>query len=98
MTEETRKELDAITEGAAGILRDAGELPPLQAEYAETVAGYLAVQFPDVPELSRIVIACASYVSALADSGVSGPAMMLILGVAGLRLAAAAREERGSRC
>jgi hypothetical protein len=85
--------LDAMTDKGAEIMRESLPLPPLLAEYAGTVAEYLAVQFPDSAELPRIVLACAQYMSALGAEGVGSATLVRILGAAGLKLGDAQAEE-----
>lgn len=85
MAEYTKAELDAMTDKAAEIVR-AGTLDALKAEYAATVAEILSVQFPGIPELPRIALACTHHISALADAGVPAVTIVHILGAAALRL------------
>jgi hypothetical protein len=79
--------LDAMIDRCAGIVRESLPLPPLLAEYADIVAGCLAVQFPDSAELPRIALACAQHMSALGAEGVESATLVRILGAAGLKLA-----------
>jgi hypothetical protein len=87
MSEHTKADLDAMTDRSEEILRDAPFAPGSpQAAYAQEVAGLLAVQFPGVPELSRITLACAHYMSAVADAGLGSATLVHVLGEAGLRI------------
>ena len=74
-----------MTDGAVTVLREV-TLMPLHAEYARKAAGYLAVQFPGVPELARIVLACAQMTAPLGAEEVNGAVVVGILGAAGIRL------------
>jgi hypothetical protein len=89
VAEHTKAELDAMTDKAAAIAR-AEPLGGLRAEYAGIVAGALAAQFPGVPGLDRIVIACAHHMSALGANDVSGAVLVHVLAEAGLRIGGAA--------
>ena len=93
MADYGKAELDAMTDSAAETLRGALPLPPLNAEYANVLAGALAVQFPDAPDLARIVLACAQHLAPLGAGGTHGAVMVSILGAAGLQLEAAQGEE-----
>jgi hypothetical protein len=87
MSEYDKAALDAMTDGAITVLRDAGLfLLPLHREYADKVAGYLAVQFAGVPELPRIVLACAQMMAALGAEEINGALVVGILGRTGLQL------------
>ena len=77
--------LDELTDGAVTVLRQA-VLRPLDELYAQMVAGYLTVQFPDTPELARIVLACAQMMAALGADEVHGALVVGILGRTGLQL------------
>ena len=81
----TKLQLDAMTDGAMALLGDI-PLDDLQADYAARVAHYLSVQFPDVPELPRIVQACAQYMSAIGGAELPSPVLVLILAATGLRI------------
>jgi hypothetical protein len=81
----TKADLDAMLDKAAETIR-AGTLDGPRAEYADAVAGLLAVQFPGVPELPRIALACAQHVSALGAAGVRPAVIVHVLGAAALRL------------
>jgi hypothetical protein len=85
VAEYTRAELDAMTDKAAETIRE-GTLSGLKAQYADTVAEALAVQFPGIPELPRIALACAQHMSALAAERVPTVTIIHILGAAALRL------------
>lgn len=87
---ETKADLDAMTDKAAQIIRDAPFTPgdPSQ-QYAEKVAELLRTQFPGVPELSRITLACAHYMSAIADEGLGSATLVHVLGEAALRIGGA---------
>lgn len=87
--------LDAMTDKCAEIVRESLPLPPLLAEYADTVAECLAVQFPDSAELPRIALACAQFMSALGAEGVGSATLVRILGAAGLRLGEDGEDGRG---
>lgn len=82
-------DLDAMAGRAKQILRDA-PFPPgsPQAQYAQKVAELLAVQFPGVPELPRITLACSHYMAmaAIADAGLGSATLVHVLGEAALRL------------
>lgn len=85
MAEYTKAELDAMVDKAAETVREA-PLSSLKAQYADTVAEALAIQFPGIPDVPRIVLACAQHMAALADAGVPAVSIVHILGAAGLRL------------
>ena len=85
MAEPTKAELDEMNDRARDIIRE-GNLGSLERQYAATVARALATQFPDVPELPRIALACAQHMSALAAEGVRNVTIVHILGGAGLQL------------
>lgn len=85
MADYTKAELDAMTDKAAEAVRE-GQLGGLQARYADTVAEALAVQFAGTPGLSRVALACAQHMSALAAEGVPAVVIVHILGAAALRL------------
>jgi hypothetical protein len=97
VAEHTKADLDAMTDRGVRILRDAPFAPGSpQAAYAHSVAGLLAVQFPGVPELSRITLACAHYMSAIADAGLGSATLVHVLGEAGLQLGEQATTEASS--
>ena len=85
MAEYTKAELDAMVAKAAETMREA-PLSGLKAQYADTVAEALAVQFPGIAELPRIALACAQHMSALAAAGVPAVTIVHVLGAAALRL------------
>lgn len=94
MAEHSKAELDAMTDNAARIVRGAPLDGPM-AEYARHVAGFLAVQFPGVPDLDRVVVACAHYMSAIGAEWIGGATLVRILAEAGLRIGEARGGDAG---
>lgn len=83
--EYTKEQLDGMTGKAAEIV-SAARVSGLHAAYAAKVAEMLATQFPGVPELPRITLACAHYMSAIGAEGIHSAILVRILADAGLQL------------
>ncbi len=92
MAELTKAGLDAATDRATMVFRHgvAPTLTALQREYADSIARDLSVQFPGVPHLDRIVIACALELCTAVAGGARADWAVAVLAGAGVALEGAA--------
>jgi hypothetical protein len=88
-----KEQLDSVVGQAVETLR--GErLSLLEEQYAALTADLLARQFPDVPDLGRVVVACAQHMAALGAQGAHSAVLVNVLGHTGLHLIDGAPEEK----